>query len=339
MYDVFGRMVLNGVIYMNNIALLSLNETDFSTDEFIEYWQNKKENKHLNKSITCKEELMKLLNKSNIKHLFVTLASGKRIEVFICGKGEPVLLVPGLGLTAPIWINQITELSLQYQVIVIHKPGHGLSETTNDLTYIGVSKVFFEVLNILGIKQPINIVGACIGGILGLALASTFPNCVGTLTVVGAMLEWKLDNISEGSFDGNKVKSLVSFLNEFDKRLDIDFDNSIKELVNSGCKTDYNEKIQKLKVKSKNIDPYSYMQFVMDFMKGSKITDFINNVKCPTLLLVGDKDSAVDTNESRKLCKIIKNAEYSEIKGAAHYPYVTHPNLFNSRIKGFWGIE
>ena len=81
------------------------------------------------------------------------------------GTGTPVLLIPAIGLSAPVWTPQFEQWSANHQVIVVHQQGYGLTEMNSDISFAGVTRLFIEVLDRLGIKRPIHVVGSCFGGV------------------------------------------------------------------------------------------------------------------------------------------------------------------------------
>lgn len=312
------------------ISYWELTGKTLSPDHFVNYWKFLKDNKMSPSASRCSPDGINFDSVDagkRLVHLSVTLESEKKIETIIYGKGRPIILIPGLGLTAPIWIHQIEELSERFQIIIIHMPGHGLSEMTEDLSYRGMSGVIYEVMNLLQLPLPINIVGACIGGLAALNFSAHYPGCVSTLTLVGTIYDWETDVFTNDALTREKVKKIISFISAFNEKLTADFDALIKTSAMENSM---------LHVQSKNIDPYAYMQFVIDSIKNDyDVKEVVSKIKVPTLLLTGERDSVVDSRNSRDFHMHISNSEYASIKGAGHYPYVTHFAEFNKKIGDF----
>ncbi|MFR1445862.1 hypothetical protein ACLUYJ_20095, partial [Acinetobacter baumannii] len=64
--------------------------------------------------------------------MLVTTSNGKKVEVILAGKGSPILFMPPVALTAPVWYNQFMCMAREHCVVVIHTPGYGLSETIKE---------------------------------------------------------------------------------------------------------------------------------------------------------------------------------------------------------------
>jgi pimeloyl-ACP methyl ester carboxylesterase len=90
-----------------------------------------------------------------------------------------------------------------------------------------------------------------------------------------------------------------------------------------------------LQEKSKSIDPFAYLQYVLDISKNDNIKDILADLSCPVLLIAGENDSVVDKRNSMRMSRIIKNSEYIAIPGAGHFSYVTHYKEFNRHVIDF----
>jgi pimeloyl-ACP methyl ester carboxylesterase len=106
------------------------------------------------------------------------------------GKKLPILLLHGGGLCKEAFDRQLeSSLGAQHRMIAIDLPGHGASSDAfdPDRTYRveGLADVALEVLETLGIDNAV-VVGASLGGWVGLQMLQTFPGLVG-LTLTGTL--------------------------------------------------------------------------------------------------------------------------------------------------------
>ena len=93
----------------------------------------------------------------------------------------------GLGGAAHFWQPQIRDLSDTYRIVVYDQLGTGKSSATlpEDYTITHMAKELRTLLVHLDIKQC-HIVGHALGGLVGLALASTHPALVQSLVLINA---------------------------------------------------------------------------------------------------------------------------------------------------------
>ena len=97
-----------------------------------------------------------------------------------------VALLHGLGARASDWCLQISALTERYHVIAVDLPGHGRSALPRErLTVDGVASRVATLLSHLS-ARPVHLVGLSLGGCVALALAAQAPARVRSLTLVNA---------------------------------------------------------------------------------------------------------------------------------------------------------
>jgi pimeloyl-ACP methyl ester carboxylesterase len=110
--------------------------------------------------------------------------NGIKLHYEVYGEGNPFILLHGNGEDISIFETLVKDLQKDYEVYAIDTRAHGKSESAPihyDLMAEDV-KCFIEDL---GLTKPI-VYGFSDGGIVGLTLASKYPQLVGTLISSGA---------------------------------------------------------------------------------------------------------------------------------------------------------
>lgn len=101
------------------------------------------------------------------------------------GEGQPFLLVHGNGETHEIFDVLIPELAEHYTVYAIDSRGHGLSASPKELHYMDMADDMAAFIDALELKAPL-FYGFSDGGIVGLLLASKYPDKLSKLMISGA---------------------------------------------------------------------------------------------------------------------------------------------------------
>jgi 3-oxoadipate enol-lactonase len=106
------------------------------------------------------------------------------------GKGNPVLLIHGLGCSGADWALQISALETQFQVIVPDLPGCGLSPPPKSgYSIAGVASSLWALLDDLKISST-NIVGFSMGGAIALEMALQHPARVSRLALINSLASY-----------------------------------------------------------------------------------------------------------------------------------------------------
>ena len=80
------------------------------------------------------------------------------------GRGEPLLLIHGLGCSGADWAFQVAALEHRFRIIVPDLPGSGHSQPPqHEYTIAGFANAVWKLMDHLGIANP-NIVGFSLGG-------------------------------------------------------------------------------------------------------------------------------------------------------------------------------
>lgn len=106
------------------------------------------------------------------------------------GEGPPIILVHGNGETHEIFDVLIPELAKHHTVYALDSRGHGQSATPKNFHYEDMADDVVEFIHALSIQKP-SFYGFSDGGIIGLLLASKYPDKLSSLIVSGANLKPK----------------------------------------------------------------------------------------------------------------------------------------------------
>lgn len=100
------------------------------------------------------------------------------------GRGEPVVLLHGLGSSGRDWEYQVEGLAARYRVIAIDVRGHGRSDKPRGPYSIAMfAGDVAKAIEKLGAK-PAHVVGVSMGGMIGLELAARDPSSVRSLIAI-----------------------------------------------------------------------------------------------------------------------------------------------------------
>lgn len=214
-------------------------------------------------------------------------------------KGQTLVFLHGWGQNIEMMTPVANPFQEEYDIIVVDLPGHGESkEPTNVLLLDDFVECVKSLLDNLKIKKPI-LIGHSFGGKISLLYASKYE--VEKLILFGSPFKKEIQKLS---FKTKMLKQLkkVPGLNKFE--------NFAKRHIGS---TDY-----------RNASPI--MREILVQHVNYDITKEVQKITCPTLLVWGTNDEAVDISRAYELEKLINNAGLVVYEGCTHYAYLENLN-------------
>ncbi|MBI2386365.1 MAG: alpha/beta fold hydrolase [Elusimicrobia bacterium] len=260
--------------------------------------------------------------------------AGLKTNVLRGGKGEPVILLHGLGASSYSWRYALPELAKHYEVFAPDLPGFGRTDKPWDFDYSihGLHAWILKFMDHAGIKSA-RFAGNSMGGVLSLWTAMEAPSRVERMAlfgtpayvenrpkmlwplswpVIGGLYEWALGDvtlryIANATFvDKSKV----------DERMVAEYGHALKsaagrravaEFVRRAIPPDHRERIKRYR-----------------------------DVTHPTLVLVGELDKMVGRAGAERLVKEMPNATLCILDACGHAPQEDAPERANPRLLEFF---
>ena len=125
----------------------------------------------------------------------VELKTKRRVLAYrIRGRGEPLLLIHGLGSSGADWEAQVRALERRFQVIIPDLPGTGSSTPMPaGFNISDVAEILWAFLDQLGVSKP-NIAGFSLGGAVALEMALQRPDAVPRLALINSLTTYRIDH-------------------------------------------------------------------------------------------------------------------------------------------------
>lgn len=223
------------------------------------------------------------------------------------GKGEDVVLLHGWGQNIQMMDPLGNYLKANKRVTIIDFPGFGLSsEPTSPYSVPDYADFLHELLEELGVKKPI-LIGHSFGGRVSIVYASKYD--VSKVVLFGSPCvrhEYK-----------SKKQSVLKTLKKV--KILSPLANLVKKHSGSA---DY-----------KNASPL--MREVLVKVVNQDLSEYAKKIKCPTLLIWGDKDEAVPVSEAKELDELLSDSALIILPGT-HYCYLENlhqvVNILNNFI-------
>jgi pimeloyl-ACP methyl ester carboxylesterase len=238
---------------------------------------------------------------------------GGWVDVVEMGRGEPIVLVPGLAggwkLLAPL----AGRLANHHRVIVAGLrgerfpmagvPAHDLADHAHDLSCL---------IEQLGLERP-TVFGVSFGGAIALEMAVSHPHRLGALIVQGA----------EARFRTNLGATIARrVLERFPLPADNRFVNQFFNLLHGGRPEP--GPLADFVVERCWETDQSVMARRIAMLEGFDVADRLWRIDVPTLVLAGSRDAIVPASRQKALASAIAGARFEMLEGAGHIAFLTH---------------
>ena len=241
-----------------------------------------------------------------------TETSKGKIEYTLLGKGRPILIVVGGHTNCKETIFHKGLDPNKFCFITPSRPGYGLTPLTDqNKTPKGTSDLFVALLDELKIQKAI-VVGVSAGGLTALEIAANYPDRVENLILMSALTKkWfdKRDKVYKGAkiIFAPRIERYTWFFYKLFFRL---FPKAMtktmfKELSKYRPIEFTEDEVQELK--QMTLIMRSYNGFDND-LDQTIDQETLKRIKCPTLILHGKYDNAVDISHARNAGNNIKGS-------------------------------
>ena len=254
---------------------------------------------------------------------------GAEIHYGVTGAGEPLLLIPGLGLDRNYYRLGTPDLAKHFTVYGVDPRGIGEStKSPPPYTVEGWAEDFAALIKALNVG-PMHVLGSSLGGAMAMALAERAPQLVKTLTVVGGFSE--LDRTAELNF-GLRMR-LIELLGMSQEVADyMGLWTMTRDFINSDA--GYQQMLANQTIIKKN-SPELYLAFVKSVLawgrslpeqKGEpKFTAKLRHIKARSLVIGSGNDELIPLALSEKIAANIPGAKLVVMPKGGHIPFIEKP--------------
>jgi len=260
--------------------------------------------------------------------------SGVKLHYRTLGSGEPALiLLHGFAASTFSWREVMAPLAALGTVVAYDRPSSGLTERplpgdwTGESPYSPDAQVaqLIGLMDALGLRQAV-LVGNSAGGTVAVHTALRHPDRVRALVLVDAAIyagggapSWAVPLLRTPQFE--RIGPLISrsLGSQGERLLDLAWHDPFR--VTPETKAGYRKALR-----AENWDRglWELTKAGRDLKLGARVKD----VRVPTLVITGDDDRIVPTEQSLRLARELPGAELVVIPNCGHVPQEECPEAF-----------
>jgi pimeloyl-[acyl-carrier protein] methyl ester esterase len=265
------------------------------------------------------------------------------VETF--GSGAPLLLIHGWGMHGGMWGEVVDKFAQDFCVQVVDLPGHGKSRrgvrhyALSDVQGQGVlpyapTTVLDEIVAQLAAQfsEPLTLCGWSLGGQIALRWAQLEPHKIQRLMLVSST------PCFAQRADWLEAMPLAT-LAEFAAALTDNPTQTLRRFVALQTRGSDNERALLTRLRNELFahgEPdWSALQSGLEILRDCDLRDALPNITQPALVIAGERDTLTPPQASQYMAMHLPHAKLSLIQGAAHAPFLSHPEIFVEHLKKF----
>jgi len=249
------------------------------------------------------------------------------LHVEVTGHGEPLVMLHGWGMHGGIWGDTATRLAQDFEVHRVDLPGHGASGPLEAFTLDAVVEQLAAHCD-----QPVTLLGWSLGGIIAQHWAARAPQQISRLVLVASTpcfaerADWQfgMPRATLEQFAAELEKNHAATLRRF-LALQVRGSEGERELLG----------ILREQLFSRGEPHLHALRGGLDILRDADLRDVSRDIGQATLVIAGARDKLTPPQASSYLAQTMPNTRMVEIEGAAHAPFLSHPEIFLERVKSF----
>ena len=237
--------------------------------------------------------------------------------------GAPVIFLHGLGSSADDWLLQVPAFAAERRVITVDLRGHGQSRYAGRLSVPQMARDVARLLE--GLGGPAHVVGLSMGGCVAVALGILEPDLTRSLTLVNTFARYQppgdggVGRVARRlwllAFGTRTAMAAFIAAGLFPKPEQAPLRAAAVASLSQNARRTYWEAIQAIRR--------------FDARAG------LGTVRCPALVVMGDRDTTVPRAAGEALAAGIPGARRWLVPDSGHATPMDQPDLFNRTVLDF----
>jgi pimeloyl-[acyl-carrier protein] methyl ester esterase len=250
------------------------------------------------------------------------------LHVESSGRGPPLVLIHGWAMHSGVWGSLPSRLARHHRVHAVDLPGHGFSAPAPTFTVAGVVAALEATF--AAETSPLDLVGWSLGGQIALAWALANPQRVARLALVATT-----PRFVEG--DGWVPALSHETLKRFGDELTVAWKATVLRFLTLQLRGSEHAHATLAALRGELFGEPS-RRSLSEALAALATTDLradVGRVIHPAVVIGGDRDTLVPAAACEWLASAMRIGRYAPIAGAAHAPFLSHPDQFVRALCGF----
>ncbi len=240
------------------------------------------------------------------------------------GDGPELVMLHGWGLHSAVWDDLVGRLKSSYCCVRVDLPGHGSSPFSDAFNDLGA---FCDELN-RWLSSPAIWLGWSLGGLIAQAYALRYPQAVKRLLLITSSPRFvQVDNWPQAI----RPEVLAMFANNLQQ----DYTGTLKRFLALQLQGSEHGKttLRRLReILTAQPPQAAGLRAGLQLLRDTDLRSELPQLACPMRLILGEYDTLAPAAVAADIGKLCPDTNYAIIKGAAHAPFLSHPEQFHDIV-------
>jgi pimeloyl-[acyl-carrier protein] methyl ester esterase len=253
------------------------------------------------------------------------------LYVEISGNGPDLVLLHGWGLNVRVWDGLVDALRDQFRLIAVDLPGHGRSAWSPGRN-TPAEQAWLLHSTLAPISNRYSLLGWSLGGQIALDLAAAMPARIDKLVLVATTPRFTAAPDWPYGMKVNAITKMATQLREDYQKTVRDFlDLQVRGSVEGASVIEQLRNALSVHGQAKP----EALESGLTTLATSDLRPTLPHVRTRTLVIAGQNDRITAPGASRVLATALPDAQYVEMRRAAHAPFLSHRKEFTAVLERF----
>lgn len=255
------------------------------------------------------------------------------MHIEVTGRGEPLVMLHGWGMHGGVWNDVAARLAEDFEVHCVDLPGHGFSgkgQTAETLSPFSLESVVSELS--ARFTGPINLLGWSLGGQVALRWSALHPKQVMRLILVASTPCFTVRDDWQHGMEGE-------VLGKFAAELEQNHAATLRRFLALQLRGSENERellaLLRERLFCRGEPDMDALRGGLNILRDADQRSELLDIKQPALVVAGERDKLTPPQASRYMAQVLPAARLVEVQGAAHAPFLSHPEVFVGHVNRF----
>jgi pimeloyl-[acyl-carrier protein] methyl ester esterase len=253
-----------------------------------------------------------------------------RLHVESVGQGRPLVLLHGFALHGGLFAPLLPAFSQHHRVHVVDLPGHGHSDPIDPWTIDAVVAALERAF--AAEQQPLAVMGWSLGGVIALAWALAHPHRFRKLALVATSPRFVADDAWPHAM---APETLARFGDELRVAWRLTLQRFLSLQVQGSEAGHATLAALRHQLLARGEPDPAMLCAALGTLASADLRGDVARIAIPTLVVAGERDMLAPPEASAWLAQALPAAELLRLPGAAHAPFLSHPDAFRDALLGF----